>query len=134
MMMERSQQQQHKSTSDGGVEKAAAGETSSSSQHDELAAERAGAAAVAQEDSRAQTNDDPLAKALQTLFLNVTSFIQAELQVCFSLSLSLSLARLSLLFSSFFGLVTYGRRATYIPSLDLHLSSSSPLIHSLYRR
>jgi hypothetical protein len=43
---------------------------------------------VAQEDSRAQTNDDPLAKALQTLFLNVTSFIQAELQVCFSLSLS----------------------------------------------
>ncbi|KAH9547835.1 hypothetical protein CY35_11G057100 [Sphagnum magellanicum] len=82
MMMERSQQQQHNSTSAGGVEKAAAaaGETSSSSQHDEVAAETTTAAAVAQEDSRAQTNDDPLAKALQTLFLNVTSFIQAELQ------------------------------------------------------
>lgn len=79
-MMERSQQQQDNSTSAGGVEKAAAaaGETSSSSQHDEVAAETT--AAVAQEDSCAQTNDDPLAKALQTLFLNVTSFIQAELQ------------------------------------------------------
>jgi biogenesis of lysosome-related organelles complex 1 subunit 2 len=81
-MMERSQQQQHKSTSAGEVEKAAAaaGETSSSSQHDEVAAARTAVPAVAQEDSRAQTNDDPLAKALQTLFLNVTSFIQAELQ------------------------------------------------------
>jgi hypothetical protein len=88
---------------------------------------------VAQEDSRAQTNDDPLAKALQTLFLNVTSFIQAELQVCFSLCLCLCVSRLSLLFSSFFGLVTYGRGLlTSLPRpASLFFIS---LIHSLYRR
>jgi hypothetical protein len=56
---------------------------------------------VAQEDSRAQTNDDPLAKALQTLFLNVTSFIQAELQVCFCLCLCLCLSLSLSSFSSF---------------------------------